>query len=94
MDPTASTVIAYIALIGLTVAGSRQAARRKGRTLAWGAAAFFFPLARLLLELLPSRAPPNRPPVTKAGLFLECIACFVALLALGSMVLAMMYYHP
>jgi hypothetical protein len=72
---------AFVGLIVacLACAAARQAARRKGRTLAWGFAAFFFPPSLLLLELLSTNTPP--PTAAVSNLVLEWVASLTVLVA-------------
>ena len=67
-------------MVALACAAARQAARRKGRTLAWGMAAFFCPPLLLLLELLPPVADPA--PAVRSNLVLEWVGSLAVLLVL------------
>jgi hypothetical protein len=70
-----------VVVLALACAAARQAARRKGRTLACGFWAFWFPPLLLLLELLPTSDP---PPAVASNLVLEWVASLVVLVATPS----------
>lgn len=73
---SASGVVGLIVAC-LACAAARQAARRKGRTLAWGVAAFFFPPSLLILELLSTNNP--APAGIVSNLVLEWVASLAVL---------------
>ena len=78
------TEILVVLLLFLACAAAHQAARRKGRTLAWQFAAFAFPPLLLLLELLPAadRPPagvPSNPALELAGAFVALVTLIVLL---------------
>ena len=76
---TDALVVFSIIVVGFGFAAARQAARRKGRTLVWSVAAFFFPPTLLRLELLPST---NHPPTAVASnLVLEWVGSLTVVAA-------------
>jgi hypothetical protein len=75
---TGSLAIIGLLVVFLACAAGRQAARRKGRTPAWGFFALIFPPILLVLELLPNR--PQKRPVP-SNLVLEWVGAFTVLLA-------------
>ena len=77
---TNASVFVGVAVVALACAAARQAARRKGRTLAWGMAALCCPPVLLLLELLPPVADPA--PAVRSNLVLEWAGSLTVLMVL------------
>ena len=74
---TSTSAVIGIVVVFLACAAARQAARRKGRSPAWGFGAFVFPPLLLLLELLSTSNPPPAP--VASNLVLEWVASLVVL---------------
>ena len=71
-------IILGFAIVAIVVAASRQAARRKGRTLAWGFAAIVFPPSLLVLEMLSTVSDETK----QSNMVLEWVGSIVALIVL------------